>query len=475
MNSLPTLSPTQRRVADNLAAALASSSYVTLRSWQHPGSGVSTIVRTLQAELGGCVVDYMDLAERTGTLDPKRYETALFDLIAEAFETHDIVYVDNVRLTSTDYYSRWSLNHLGSQGQRWVAERTGKKLLMVGGAGGTTVQAESLDAGDYRHILEQVAPGSDFSTVDFGTVKFVAGSLNAPKLIRLARLLEGDPEPSTAEVIAKLPLILQTTVDLGHVEELDFSDLKGAEALIERLDRSVLLPYKNPELARELGVTPKHGVLLYGPPGMGKTSIGRALAHEMRGKFFLLDGDYDHETMGCFFKKVRSLFEAARRSAPSVIFIDDADVILGDPRMQQWGRYLLTMLDGLKSDDSGKVCVMMTAMNLADMPPALLRSGRLEVWLKLTPPEGAARQAILDGHLQRLPFKVGPVELSAVVERTAGLSPADLRRVVSDATGFLALDRQNDRTEQGFDIYLHRSVDAILAQKAVAKTAFALA
>src|SRR6185295_9430975 len=118
---------------------------------------------------------------------------------------------------------------------------------------------------------------------------------------------------------------------------------------------------ENDELATELNLRPKRGVLLVGPPGTGKTTIGRALAHRLKSKFFLIDGTYISGT-NQFYNRVHQVFEEAKHNAPSIIFLDDSDVIFESGEELGLYRYLLTMLDGLESESAGQVCVMMTAM-----------------------------------------------------------------------------------------------------------------
>ena len=181
--------------------------------------------------------------------------------------------------------------------------------------------------------------------------------------------------------------------------------------VIAGLEANIVLPLENDELATELSLKPKRGVLLAGPPGTGKTTIGRALAHRLKSKFFLIDGTFisgtDH-----FYGRVHHVFEEAKRNAPSIIFIDDSDVIFESGEELGLYRYLLTMLDGLESETAGRVCVMMTAMDVSNLPPALVRSGRVELWLQTRLPDSEARANLMRKHLAGLP-PIGVVDLRA--------------------------------------------------------------
>ena len=89
---------------------------------------------------------------------------------------------------------------------------------------------------------------------------------------------------------------------------------------------------------------------------------------------------------------IQRMFEDAKENAPSVIFIDDSDVIFESGQEHGLYRYLLTMLDGLESKSRAHVCVMMTAMDVGNLPPALVRSGRIELWLEMRAPRRSLRE-----------------------------------------------------------------------------------
>jgi SpoVK/Ycf46/Vps4 family AAA+-type ATPase len=218
------------------------------------------------------------------------------------------------------------------------------------------------------------------------------------------------------------------------------SDLKGVDDVICELEAKIALPFENDALREELKLRPKRGVLLAGPPGTGKTTIGRALAHRLKSKFFLIDGTVVAGSRN-FYQKVEDIFAEAKRNAPAIIFIDDADVIFEKGDEQGFCRYLLTMLDGLESASAERVCVMLTAMHAGNLPQAMLRSGRVELWLEVRLPDEAARVAILSEKLTPVAQSIGEIDVRRLATATQGLTGADLKNIVDDGMLMYAHDR----------------------------------
>src|SRR5205823_4822649 len=160
-------------------------------------------------------------------------------------------------------------------------------------------------------------------------------------------------------------------------------------------------------------------------------------------KFFLIDGTVISGTPD-FFRRVHQIFEAAKQNAPSIIFIDDSDVIFESGQDAGLYRYLLTMLDGLESASAGRVCVMVTAMDVGSLPPALLRSGRIELWLETRLPDEAARAAILRDQLRRLPRPIALADVELLAAASHNLTGADLKAVVEDGKLAYAHDRVSE-------------------------------
>jgi len=257
---------------------------------------------------------------------------------------------------------------------------------------------------------------------------------------------------------------LASNVDLEEVQAVDLRDLKGVDDVLQNLETSIVLPLENDALASQFKLRSKRGVLLYGPPGSGKTTVGRAMAHRLKGKFFLIDGTFIAGTSE-FYNRINQIFESAKDNSPAIIFIDDADAIFEDGEERGLYRYLLTMLDGLESESSARVCVMMTAMNVASLPAALIRSGRVELWLEMKLPNEEARTQILTRHIGELPPELPKVDVAALIPATEGFTGADLKRLVDDGKTLYAYDKAKRIELKGPTEYFLKAVEGVRENK----------
>jgi SpoVK/Ycf46/Vps4 family AAA+-type ATPase len=217
-----------------------------------------------------------------------------------------------------------------------------------------------------------------------------------------------------------------------------------------RLEASVLAPLRNPELARLYGKSLRGGLLLYGPPGCGKTFIARAVAGEMGARFLAVSlADVLDMYIGQSERNVRELFDIARRNSPCVIFLDEIDA-LGQKRSQQRNsaargtvNQLLSEMDGLSSNNEG-VFVLGATNHPWDVDVALRRPGRFDRMLLVLPPDEAAREAILRYHLRERP--IANIDASKLARKTDGLSGADLAYVCELASEKALLDSAQSGT-----------------------------
>jgi transitional endoplasmic reticulum ATPase len=223
----------------------------------------------------------------------------------------------------------------------------------------------------------------------------------------------------------------------GRRADATYDDLGGMGETIKALREMVELPLRYPELFTRLGVDPPRGVLLHGPPGTGKTRLARAVANESEAEFFLINGP---EIMGSAYgeseKKLREVFEAATKAAPSILFIDEIDSI-APKRDQVHGEaekrlvaQLLTLMDGLEPRTN---LVVIAATNRPDaIDEALRRPGRFDREIIVGVPDENGRREILAIHTRGMPL--GPrVDLKELARTTYGFVGADLSALTREA------------------------------------------
>jgi len=216
------------------------------------------------------------------------------------------------------------------------------------------------------------------------------------------------------------------------------ADVGGMAEVKERLEVAFLAPMRNPELQRVYGKSLKGGLLLYGPPGCGKTFLARAVAGELGAGFMSVSlADVIDMYIGQSERNLHDVFELARRSAPCVVFLDEVDA-LGQKRtqlrhsgMRSTVNQLLHELDGVADANEG-VFVLAATNAPWDVDAALRRPGRLDRTVLVLPPDAAARAEILRYHLRDRP--VGGIDLRKLAARTEGLSGADLAHLCDTAT-----------------------------------------
>lgn len=474
-----TLAETQQRALDALRAAAQPGKFVVLVGG--PGKGKSTLLAAARRQLGGAILGAADMQAEVANHPPLAIENALYELVSRALDANSVVFLDDLHLTmqvveGCHMYPRggfvsvalWALAaRIAEKGQTIVA--SAMHLTHSLGMRSTPVAIGEFDAADYRTIAGAYLTPAQIASLDFAKIHRFARKISAAQLRRAceavrASLDEAAPESATDRFIDYLRSAqLVSNVDLGEVQAVSLNDLKGLDGVIRALEANVILPLEHGELATELALKPKRGVLLAGPPGTGKTTIGRALAHRLRGKFFLVDGTVIAGTP-MFYQQLHSVFEAAMRNAPAVVFIDDSDVIFEgqDPGLY---RYLLTMLDGLESESAGGVCLVLTAMDVGGLPPALVRSGRIELWLETELPNTDARRAILGDHCRNLPATMGSIDLDELAAATDQLSGADLKRVVEDGKLLYAFDRARKLTTRPAIAYFLEALETVRANK----------
>ena len=216
-----------------------------------------------------------------------------------------------------------------------------------------------------------------------------------------------------------------------------YEDVGGAKAQLQRIREMIELPLKFPEVFERLGVSAPRGVLLYGPPGCGKTLIARAIAHETDAKFFVISGpEIIHKHYGESEAHLRKIFEQASKQAPSIIFLDEIDSIApkrenaaGDVERRVVAQ-LLTLMDGLNQREN---VIVIAATNLPNsIDPALRRPGRFDREIEIMIPDRSERLHILEIHTRGMPLE-DDVDLRHLAAITHGFVGADLEALCREA------------------------------------------
>ncbi|MDH5183160.1 MAG: ATP-dependent zinc metalloprotease FtsH [Gammaproteobacteria bacterium] len=225
----------------------------------------------------------------------------------------------------------------------------------------------------------------------------------------------------------------------AEVPDVDFGAVAGQENA--KREVSELIEFlRNPELYQRLGAELPRGILLMGPPGTGKTLLARALAGEAGVPFYSISGsEFIEVFVGVGASRVRHLFEAAKKNAPSIIFIDELDSIGrtrgtglggGHDEREQTLNQILAEMDGFGGHEA---VVVLAATNRPDvLDPALLRPGRFDRHVSLDLPDQSDRIAILTVHSKQIPLSED-VEIHVIAAGTPGFSGADLKNLVNEA------------------------------------------
>ena len=259
----------------------------------------------------------------------------------------------------------------------------------------------------------------------------------------------GGPAPAFVKVGAtdgKLEIDDKPQGDAWDVETVTatLADVGGMQSVKDRLNMAFLAPLRNPEIRKLYGKSLNGGLLLYGPPGCGKTYIARALAGEVGAAFMNIRisdilGQYIGESEG----NLHDIFETARANAPVVLFLDEIDAV-GLKRSASTSSYmraltnqLLMELDGIGSDNEG-VFILAATNTPWDVDTALRRPGRFDRCVAVLPPDGPARQAVLYHHLKSRP--VEGIDMGYLVQQTDGFTGADLAHLVDSAVEYAMMD-----------------------------------
>lgn len=275
------------------------------------------------------------------------------------------------------------------------------------------------------------APPRADDGVDWAAMEQDLGDIVPPRFAR------AEDEPEAVQGHADRTFDIETST-------VTLADVGGMHEVKKRLEISFLGPLRNPKLRSLFGKSLRGGLLLYGPPGCGKTFLARAVAGEMGASFISLSiTDVLNMWVGSSERNLHDLFQSARGHAPCVLFLDEIDALghkrsqLNSSSMRTVVNQLLTELDGVDGNNDG-VFVLAATNAPWDIDSALRRPGRLDRTVLVLPPDKAARAAILQYHLRDRP--VAGIDLGKIADATDHYSGADLAHVCETAAEFAMRD-----------------------------------
>lgn len=298
--------------------------------------------------------------------------------------------------------------------------------------------------------LVKLAPLSFTITVDSGFVSFVKRRLADTPLVEGDNVLIpvlGQAIPFS--VVSTKPAdivmvteessltILEKPAEAAKLPRVTYEDIGGLKEPIRKVREMVELPLKHPELFKRLGIDPPKGVLLYGPPGCGKTLLAKVVANETEAYFIAINGP---EVMSKFYgeseQKLREFFDEGKQHAPAIIFIDELDAI-APKREEVTGEVekrvvaqLLALMDGLEA--RGDVIVIGATNRQNALDPALRRPGRFDREIEIGVPSATERYEIFQVHTRNMPLSKD-VDLKRIASFTHGFMGADIAALCREA------------------------------------------
>ena len=336
----------------------------------------------------------------------------------------------------------------------------------------------ALDGGQVTGRGQRTAMQSLFwllSTVGTIAIVWMIGAVTARRIVARSVQGQGMGQEHQPGVASSLEPREYAKENMPQKSVKTFDDVKGCDEAIAEL-KEIVEYLKKPEKFVKLGGTLPKGVLLTGPPGTGKTLLARAVAGEANVPFFYKSGsEFDEMFVGVGSRRVRSLFAAAKKKSPCIVFIDEIDAVGGTRSNYEASggsrktlNQLLTEMDGFEQNSG---VVVIGATNLAEMlDPALTRPGRFDRHVAVALPDTRGRKSVLDLYLSNKPVDA-KVDSELLARRTPGFSGADLFNMVNEAALMAAtkdleqitldcLDEARDKILMGSPRALSQSLEA---------------
>lgn len=258
------------------------------------------------------------------------------------------------------------------------------------------------------------------------------------------------------KILSKSLDVRARVMELIESPNIDYDMIGGLKKQIEEVIETLELPLTDPELFINVGIEPPHGILLYGPPGNGKTLVAKAVAHRAKATFIRMSGsELVQKYIGEGSRLVRDVFDMAREKAPSIVFIDEIDAVgsrrtydgtTGSSEVNRTMVQLLAELDGFDARGDVKIVAATNRIDLLD--PALLRPGRFDRIIEIPSPDAEGRKEIFRIHTKNM--KLENVDIDELVGLTDEMSGAELKAIIQEAGMFVIRRKGKAVTMQDF-------------------------
>jgi cell division protease FtsH len=265
-----------------------------------------------------------------------------------------------------------------------------------------------------------------------------------------------------------MPRVKPQQIKPASNQSVSFADIAGVDEAKGEL-REIVEFLRDPARFKALGAAVPKGILLHGPPGTGKTLLAKAVANESGAQFFAQSAAAFVEMFaGLGAARIRRLFAIARKHEPAIIFIDELDAVGGRRGMDISGEkdqtlnQLLVEMDGF-AGGTGRLVVIAASNLLEKLDPALLRPGRFDRQVFVSPPDVAGREGVLQVHTRDKPL--GKVDLGLVARQTSGLTGADLANICNEAAIFAARRGGKTIEDEDFDGALERVIAGVQSRR----------
>lgn len=455
------ITPNQQKYVDELKSLITHLPFIIIKGEQYFGKDFIVQNFFQQNELHPVVfklVDYTKtLTHRLNSQDLISYFDILVSSVLQQPSEKRYIYIrrlDKIIDIVADYQSenRYLMYHLIRE---WYAKLDPTIKIIVTTSSNLRLEIPFLwkiniavTHEDINFILEQQGWSSEHKLAVSCIAKeqSLGSLLNCCKYIQAKTHEWATLEPAQFETLYKQAYteLVGSNIDTDKevAQPIEGISLIGMETILEQIRISILNPIK---LAHP-DIPVKRGLVLAGPPGTGKTSIGRWLAHELKGKLYLIGGE-DGVSGQKLIDTFSNTLTIAAKNAPAIVFVDDVDVLFTNDDTY---RAFLTLLDGLADKTRENVCVMVTVMNSRNIPASLIRGNRLEMCLNVSLPNSDTIGRLLNFGWEKIERVSRDLKLAAkgldwsaelcrsLTIKMTGWNCADINRCINDVIRVLA-------------------------------------